>query len=211
MRNYRRPAKVLVAILGVFILVGASLARDERRDERGDVLAPDAKVHGYSLTEAAEATAAFNTGSPIAPNVPFQFLSAFQATPYTVKAGTFFYLPFFNADNAPPVLGKFPDDVRCQEADADYFFDPANGIGLEVLDITVDDDRTVSLGPDYVVGVDTPPLPDGGTQYVVCAAFLAPLSKGTHTITLHGELDGAAALAAGIPAVFDTTITVIVQ
>jgi hypothetical protein len=37
------------------------------------------------------------------------------------------------------------------------------------------------------------------------------LSKGTHTIKLHGELDGAAALAAGIPGEFDATITVIVK
>ena len=142
-------------------------------------------------------------------DVPFQFVPLNGTT--TVTEGTFLYLPIFFSDNSPPILGNFPNDVQNQFADAVYFFDPADGIGLEEVDVTVDNERTVSLGPEYVVGFNTRPLLDGATKDVQLATFLAPLSKGTHTIAVHVELDGAAALAAGIPPVFDTTATLIVK
>jgi hypothetical protein len=48
-----------------------------------------------------------------------------------------------------------------------------------------------------VVGVGNVKLADGdGSQYIVFAAFLTPLSKGRHTVEISGQLNGVALLAA---------------
>ena len=208
MSKRHRSLLALLSLFGLLAPAAAALADD--CFGFSDILPPDAIVHGYSLKDAAEATANYNLSQGTTPlDVPFQFVPLEGTT--TVTEGTFLYLPIFFSDNSPPILGNFPNDVQNQFADAVYFFDPADGIGLEEVDVTVDNERTVSLGPEYVVGFNTRPLLDGATKDVQLATFLAPLSKGTHTIAVHVELDGAAALAAGIPPVFDTTATLIVK
>ena len=68
------------------------------------------------------------------------------------------------------------------------------------------------LGPDYVAGAITKPLPDGGgTGYIAIAAFLTPLSKGTHTVSISGAFDGAAFDPFGGGFGFEITYTVIVR
>jgi hypothetical protein len=47
------------------------------------------------------------------------------------------------------------------------------------------------LDPEYAVGVQTPGLRPGIDNYAVVAAFLTPLSPGTHTVTIAGRFSGA--------------------
>ena len=72
-------------------------------------------------------------------------------------------------------------------------------LGTIYIKIVVDG-AVHSLGSDYVVGVGHVKLGDGpgGAQeprigsYIVFAAFLTPLKKGTHTVQVQGYLIGAA-------------------
>lgn len=82
----------------------------------------------------------------------------------------------------------FPD-VNDPQAVSDYYFDPAQ-LGAEILTIEVDGSVT-SMGRRYAVGAETPGLPSGGNAYTLVGAFLTPLSKGTHTVTIHAYLSGA--------------------
>jgi hypothetical protein len=80
------------------------------------------------------------------------------------------------------------------------------------------DGTVTSLGSDYVVGVGNVKLGDGpgGTReprigsYIVFAAFLTPLNKGTHTVTIQGYLNGAA-LGGGVFQFSDPPYIVIVR
>jgi hypothetical protein len=62
-----------------------------------------------------------------------------------------------------------------------------------------------------VVGVTTPPLPDGGgTHYITPAAILGPLALGTHTVVIQYHVSGAA--IGGPPGFgFVATYTIFVQ
>jgi hypothetical protein len=162
----------------------------------GNVLPPTAQPKGYSLTDMAAATAVFNTGSRTPdtyPNTPFQILyfdEAHQGV-FEVRPGTMLYVPIVYTDDSPPLLGDFPPDVSDQEAVADYFFSPSE-LGAQYIEIVVDGQVT-SVGRAYVVGVETPSLPDGGgTHYIVSAVFLTPLTKGTHTVVIRGLFTGPA-------------------
>jgi hypothetical protein len=67
------------------------------------------------------------------------------------------------------------------------------------MTITVDN-TTTTLGPDYVAGPVTAPLVDGsGTHMIILAAFLHPLSPGTHTVTIGGVVDGPYLTASAVP------------
>jgi hypothetical protein len=61
--------------------------------------------------------------------------------------------------------------------------------------IAVDDDTT-PVGAEYFAGPavqKNPPLLDGGgTHLYILGVFLTPLGLGPHSITIDGELDGAA-------------------
>ncbi len=107
---------------------------------------------------------------------------------FTVKAGTMFYVPVFNADDSPPVVGVFPT-TRTEARN--YVFDRAQ-LGGKDFAIQIDS-KTVRLGRRYVAGpVTTPPLLDvqpptpGGTHYLTIGAFLYPLTPGVHTIRIQG-------------------------
>jgi hypothetical protein len=53
------------------------------------------------------------------------------------------------------------------------------------------DGVTTILDDDYIRSVRTPPLLDGGgDEYIVCAAFLTPLTPGEHTVGVGGIVNG---------------------
>jgi hypothetical protein len=69
----------------------------------------------------------------------------------------------------------------------DYYFDQ-HQIGAVILEVVVNG-KTTTLGPDYAVGAMTP-----GRDYTTVAAFIAPLSKGAHTVIGRVWLTGDAIL-----------------
>jgi hypothetical protein len=159
----------------------------------GQVVPAGAKPKGYSLEEAAAATAYFNTGVRIPENLPEDF--PFQIlyvdpdlnTSFTVKPGTMLYVPIVYSTDVDAALWPFPDVTNPLAVSA-YFFDPLQ-LGAEYIRITVDG-KTTTLGPGYAAGAVTPGLPDGGNAYTVVAAFLTPLSKGKHTVTISSRFTG---------------------
>ncbi len=90
--NCQRAVKVLMAAVGVLACTASALAGG------GKVLPPDATPKGYSLSDMAVATAAYNEdqSAPL-PKVPFEVLVGDA----TVEPGTMLYLPVFYTDNAP--------------------------------------------------------------------------------------------------------------
>jgi hypothetical protein len=175
--------KLFVAVLGVFTFTASALAGG------GNVLPPSAHAKGYSLSAIAVATAAYNTDQSTAPpNVPFEILVGDT----TVTPGTMFYLPIFFVDDSGGALPGFPTDITDQGADAEFLSMFAlDAFGVDDFIVQVDDKITV-LNDDYVRGVTTAPLPDGtpaGTHYIICAAFLTPLTPGKHTVGIRGTID----------------------
>jgi hypothetical protein len=163
----------------------------------GEVLPPNANQKGYSLSDAAGATAVANTGGPAVTNLPFQLLNGDA----TVKPGTMLYVPvFFADDSGVPDPAPFPTNLNDQNAIADYLIDAVNAFihshgappFVEITDLFVEVDGKITvLGDSSVVGVTTAPLPDGspaGTHYIVSAAFLTPLTPGTHTVAIGGDV-----------------------
>jgi len=162
----------------------------------GNVLPAEARIKGYSLEKAAAATAVYNTGqmsgnpaTPPPPKVPFQVLVG----DCTVGCGTSLYLPIFVVDDSGGAPAGFPTDIRNQDADAAFL----DQYVLAVFDVTAFvvqvDGKTTVLDEDYIVGAKTPPLLDGtpaGTNYIVSAAFLTPLTRGAHTVALGGLING---------------------
>jgi hypothetical protein len=164
----------------------------------GNVLPPTAKPKGYSLAEIAAATAIFNASGPggrseaTEPPVPFQILYTSATNPtntFIVRPGTMLFVPVVFSDNSDPILGDFPD-VNDPEEVSDYYFNPEQ-LGAEFIEIVVDGEVT-SLEPAYAVGAEAPGLPTGGDLYTVAAAYLTPLSKGTHTVTIRARFTGEA-------------------
>ena len=140
---------------------------------------------------------------------PFQLLYTTPGNSFTVKPGTQFYVPIAFVDDSPPILGDFPSDPSGAQ---NYFFG-ASELGGNNFAIVVDGKRT-SIGPSYLVGpVATPPLSDGGgTHYIVLAAFLTPLSPGSHTVTIEGQFSGKVIIdLLGDSFSFSTSYTVKVQ
>lgn len=174
----------------------------------GEVLPPWAQVFGYSLLDAAAATAVYNTGvqadnpdTPPPPRVPFDVLVGDT----TIWPDTFIYLPIYVADDSGGTPPGFPKDIKDQHADAEYLDDLVyQEYGVTDFIVEVDGKITV-LDNDYIVGTKTPPLLDGtppGRNYISIATFLSPLAPGKHTVGLGGIIDGE-------PTVFlDYTVTV---
>ena len=167
--NRHQTVTAFMAVIGVLACAASALAVPQ-----GDVvLPPGADPQGYSLSDMAVETAAYNVsgGTGTLPDVPFEVLMADTM----VQPGTTLYLPIFFADNAPPLaVSPFPKDLCDQEEDADYLLDVASvdtSTDTEAFIVRVDGKTTI-LCDDYVVGVKTSLLPDGGNRYIVCAAFL---------------------------------------
>jgi len=205
-RNFRiaRIARRAVAIIIVAVIV---VVMSSSAYAIGNVLPPGAQPHGTSRAQIAQALAPFTfsgNDSSFLPETPFQVLygdpSTIAFTPdgsglvesgsntFTVQAGMSFFVPVFNVDDSPPVLGTFPTTAAGAQQ---YLFDPAQ-LGGRDFQIVVDG-TTTPLGPSYVAGpVSTPPLPDGGgTHAITLGAFLSPLTPGTHTVTISGGIFGA--------------------
>ncbi len=183
----------------------------------GIVLPAKAEPKGYSLSDMAKATAYFNVTdhSGVFPSIvngkPFQGLFTTSSNTFNVSEGTMLYVPVQVADDSPPIIGDFPN-VANRLAVENYFYSHKE-LGFLYTTITVDG-KVTSLNHEYLVGVKVPPLPDGGgTQYMVVAAFLTPLNKGTHTVEISILADGDALCAAvgSCPYSLSATYTVIVK
>jgi hypothetical protein len=189
MCNRDRFVKTLMAIVGVFACAAAALAG-------GGVVLPSASTpKGYSLKSMAAATAVYNTGvvsgsplTPPPPNVPFEIL----VDDATVRPGTMLYVPIFFADDSGGAPPGFPTNVNDQEACADFLDGLVlDDFGVEAFIVQVDGHTTV-LDDGYISGTKTPPLLDGppaGTNYIISAAFLGPLTPGQHTVGFGGIID----------------------
>ncbi|HEV3448285.1 MAG TPA: hypothetical protein VG099_26845, partial [Gemmataceae bacterium] len=115
-----------------------------------------------------------------------------------------FFVPIFWVDDSYPIIGDFPDD---EDDIPDYIFG-RDQLGAHDLQIVVDGKAT-TLDADYAAGATLPNLLDGnGTHIIQVGAFLTPLSKGTHTVTIQGTLDGEA-IGGTYP--IEATYTVIVK
>jgi hypothetical protein len=179
-----------------------------------NVLPPGAQPHGTSRTQMAQALAPFTfsgNDSALLPETPFQVLYGDPATiaftpdgsgvvesgsnAFTVQPGMSFFVPVFNVDDSPPVIGTFPTTTAGAQR---YLFDPAQ-LGGRDFQIVIDG-TTTPLGPSYVAGpVTTAPLPDGGgTHAITLGAFLSPLTPGTHTVTIGGGIFGALVPTIGV-------------
>lgn len=207
MRRDRRCRLGLRAAL-VVVMAAAVVSVSAPAYASGNVLPAAAQPNGVSRADMAQALAVFTISgndSAFLPQTPSQVLYGDPSTvafipdgsglvetgtnAFTVHPGTLFFVPVFNVDDSPPVIGTFPTtNAEAQE----YFFDPA-GLGGRDFNVVVDG-TTTSLGANYVAGpVTTPPLPDGGgTHIVTLGAFLSPMTPGTHTVTISGGIFGAA-------------------
>jgi hypothetical protein len=184
----------------------------------GAVLPATDTPSGYSLADMAEELAFFDTtgnNRAFYPDTLFQILYADFSNPtgantFKVKSDTMFFVPLFAIDDSRPIIGHFPSNAG---ADAQAYIFGDGQVGADDVEIEVDGVVT-SIGPEYVAGpVVTPALPDGGgTHLIQVGAFLSPLSKGTHTVTIRATLDGEALVALyGGPVSFEFTYTVIVN
>jgi len=180
----------------------------------GNVLPTSAQPLGWSLDDMASAIADFSiTGNDPAfyPNTPFQILfrNPPTANTFTVKPGTFLYVKFFFIDDSPPVVGDWPAD---KSGAANYVFGRSE-LGGHNFQLTVDGKTTSLDNPGYIGGpVATPNSPDGSQHLIQIGAFVNPLNKGIHKITIGGVLDGDAALVAFQgPFAGSVTYTVIVN
>jgi hypothetical protein len=185
----------------------------------GNVLPPQAQPHSYTLTDMAEAVALFTrSGNNLRyyPNTPFQVLFVDRATrqfnqpitgpggsvvlgtigvnSFQVPSGTPFYVPLFNSNTVPPVIGDFPTN----QEEAAFYFESQLQLG-GVYEIIIDGRREL-LDGSYAsapVEVDLPPplRPASGQtsiQVTTLGAFLTPLSVGSHTVTIRAYVGGQA-------------------
>lgn len=194
MNTHRKPLSLLGTAAIVFILLAVLTGSAYAAGSGGQILQANEEPRGYSLAEAAAATAYFNVGTrslnTLPQNFPFQILydSADTGRTFSVRTGTMFYVPVVYSDDTDGAYWPYPD-VTDPVAVSAYYFDPAQ-LGAEFLRVIVDG-RATDLGPAYSAGAVTPGLPTGGNNYTVVAAFLSPMSKGTHTVTVAGRLTGA--------------------
>jgi hypothetical protein len=179
----------------------------------GQVLPPTATPHGWSIDDMAAAVANFSiSGNNLAyyPETPFQIIYRHPGNAFTVPPGTFLYVKVIFIDDSPPVIGDWPAD---KSGVAEYFFGRTQ-LGAHDLEIEVDG-KVFSLdNPGYVGGpVPTPNSPDGSANFIQTGAFVTPLSKGTHSLTIRGVLDGAAMIAAtgGFPFATEINYTITVE
>ena len=184
-------------------------------DSGGWKLLPNATPLGYSLDQMASETALFNTsGNDLLnyPNTPFQLLYVDWSTAsvetasdgglrftggnhFTVRPGKFFYVPLwnfndggFNDGGITEAYGPYP---TTRSDAATFFFGPEHLGGYD-FKIFVDG-RREDVSARYVsTPVVTPTLHNGATHIITLAAFLTPLTPGSHTVTITGGVSGQA-------------------
>jgi hypothetical protein len=220
MRNYKYSLLGAFGLASLMIGVGVSPASGFTDSGGGHVLPASARPLGYTLTDMASKLALFNaSGEDLQyyPKTPFQILFVttspgivtmscpyggsgikyINASSFNVSPGTHFFVPLWSVDDSPPIVGDFPESAS--EA-ANYFFSVSQvgGINFEIIV----DGKATHIGPDYVAGpvLSPQPLPDGGGRHLIeLGAFLTPMSVGTHTVTIKGQLVGTALGAAYPP------------
>jgi hypothetical protein len=182
-----RGITLLVAFVGLIALPAALLVADDNgeRASGGNVLPPRATPHGYSLTDLAAITAEFNSGShegiPPTATTPFEMLYTRPDNDlvFHVQPGTMLYVP---------VVYSTGDvvDVTDKASVANLYFSPEQ-YGAEYIDIVVDGKVTSVKRFGYPVGAAVPQV----DHYTTVAAFLTPLTPGTHEVTIRAKFDGA--------------------
>jgi hypothetical protein len=217
--NYSNPITAILAMIktqrttAMLMAVVASVASTlPANAASGNVLPPSVRSHGYSLSDMASAVANFSiSGNDPAwsPNTPFQIIYNRPGRTFTVTPGTTLYLKFFFIDDSAPVIGDWPVD---SSAAANYVFG-SDQLGGHALEAVVDGQVSSLDDPGYIGGpVATPDSPDGSEHMIQIGAFVTPLNKGTHTITIRGVFDGTALLDAfGGPLAAEITYTVIAK
>jgi len=209
MRQVTTTTVLLVAALGINLGTAPPAGAAERD---GKVLPPAAKPHGWTLDDMDDAVAIFSiSGNDPAfyPDTPFQIIYRRPGNTYSVEPGTFFYIKFFFIDDSPPIAGDWPED----EAGAgDYLFG-RDQLGGHDFEIEVDGVITSLDDPGYIGGpVATPGSPDGSEHLIQVGAFMSPLPKGTHAVTIRAVLDGVVALEAfGGPFAAEIHYTIVVE
>ncbi len=174
--------------------LGLALLAPAARAGGGNIMPPSAKPDGYSLADMSEALAYFTSSgnnSAYYPDTPFQILYIDYATGslnFTVDPGTKFFVPVFGIDDSPPIWGDFPSGP----AGVRNYLLSDEEVGVKDAEIVVDGKAT-SLSADYAAYANTPGLLDGGgNHFIQVGAFLTPLTKGTHTVTIRVYADGDA-------------------
>src|SRR5262249_40569392 len=107
----------------------------------------------------------------------------------SVPAGMMFYVPFAFADDTPPILGTFPTSPGTAPF---YWFALSQLGGSDSITV---DGQTTSIGAAYLAGPLRATLDDHPTEHVghiiTLGVFLTPLSRGTHTVKILPNFDGA--------------------
>lgn len=184
------------ALAGASGLQGARQSGTEAQRHAAPVMPAQARPFGYSLDEMARLVAPFNmtdrSGPP--PNSPFQILyqnNVTGATAFEVPQGRFLYVPLLYNDNSLPIIGRFPTNAQDRPQALRYWYSQGE-FGVTTMQLIVDG-KVVPLGAGYVSGLAfMSPLPDGATQYLTAGAFIAPLSKGVHTVEIRFKATGDA-------------------
>jgi hypothetical protein len=174
---------------------GPLLSTGPQAESRSHVLSPSARPYGYSLSEMARITAVFNESDRKgpAPQVPFQILfdDGSGRPSFKVSHGTHLYVPIVYNDDSLPLLGDFPANVENRQK-LRYYWYSQEEVGAVATEVIVDG-NSVELPASYTVGVKlAQPLPNGANNYITSAAFIAPLTYGTHTVGIHFKATGAA-------------------
>ena len=176
----------------------------------GTVVPARAEPSGYSLDDAAAALAKFSDSGNdpmLLPSTPFQVIYDNGSDAFNVKAGTRLFVPILSINDSPPEIGIYPSD---KSGLAFYYFDPSQ-IGIETAQIEVDGNVT-DIGADYIGAAFDVALPNGGSNYSELGAFLTPLTKGTHTITIRAAIGGDEFVQVyGSPIAFELTYAVNVK
>jgi hypothetical protein len=172
--------------------------------------APPVSIVTVPLDTAATLLAKFSDGSNdprFLPSTPFQVIYDNGSDVFNLKTGTRLFVPILYINDSPPVIGTYPSD---KSGLAFYYFDPTQ-IGIEGAQIEVDGNVT-DIGPDYIGAVFDVALPNGGSNCTELGAFLTPLAKGTHTITIRMAVRGEEFVNVyGSPITFELTYTVNVK
>lgn len=214
--NLKKTGLPVAILLAIAIVVSGAFG-----DGGGNVMPATAKPYGYSLDDMTLKMAWFQTSGnnpTYYPQTPFQVLYMNYTTggttqsdiscpapnggmgylfagtnSFVVRSGTPFFVPLWSVSDSPPVLPPFPS----QPSMAGYYFFSSQLVGGRDFEVIVDGQST-KLGESYVGWAVTPndqPLLDGGGHgIVILGVFLTPMSVGTHTVTIKGQLAGAGLL-----------------